>query len=95
MDLVCSGIDGVFGGAPVFADVTCVSPLHGDGSAMPNARDTDGAAVNEAERHNRVTDYPDVHASPHAHLLSLGVETYGRWHQHSLDFVRQRSRSAD
>ena len=93
MDLVCSGIDGVFGGVPLFADVTCVSPLHGNGTPMPHAADEEGAAVNAVESRNRETDYPDVHASPQAQLLSLGVETYGRWHKHCLVLVRQLARN--
>lgn len=52
MDLVCPGLDGVFGGMPIFADVTCVSPLRGNGTPMHQAADQDGAAVAEAERKN-------------------------------------------
>ena len=62
-------------------------------SALPRH---DGAAVAEAERKNREEDYPDVEGSPHACLLSLGVETYGRWSPHSQDLlaklVRKKAR---
>ena len=59
---------------------------------MPRAADNDGAATNAAEERNREVDYPDVHASHLAQLLSLGVETYGRWHPHCLDLVKQLAR---
>ena len=73
----------------MFLDATCVSPLTGDGRPKPRAADEDGAAVAEAERKNREEDYPDVEGSPHACLLSLGVETYGRWSPHSQDLLAQ------
>ena len=96
MDLVTPGLPGVFGGAPLFLDATCVSPLTGDGRPKPRAANVDGAAVAEAGRKNREEDYPDVEGSPHACLLSLGVETYGRWSPHSQDLlaklVRKKAR---
>ena len=70
-------------------DVTIVSPLHGSGTHMPRAHRRDGACNFRAEQRNRCTDYPDVEASPHAQLLCLGVETYGRWSNHSLSLIRQ------
>ena len=82
-DLVTPGLPRVFGGALLLLDTTCVSPLTGDGRPKPRAADVDGAAVAEAERKNREEDYPDVEGSPHACLLSLGVETYGKWSPHS------------
>jgi hypothetical protein len=93
MDLVTPGIPGVLGGIPLFLDATCVSPVHGDGSPMPRAASEDGAALSEATRRNREDDYPDVEASPHARLLSTGVETYGRWSEHSLMLVRALARA--
>ena len=92
MDLVCPGIDGVFSGAPLFMDVTIVSPIHGNGTPMPQSATRDGAAVQRAEDKNRNVDYPDVEASPHAQLLSSGTETYGRWSNHCLVLVRQLAR---
>ena len=56
------------------------------------ARAAPGAAVREAERKNREEDYPDVEASPHACLLSLGAETYGRWSPHSQELLAQLAR---
>ena len=93
MDLVTPGLPGVFGGAPLFMDATCVSPVSGDGRPKPRAADEDGAAVAEAERKNREEDYPDVDASPHACLLCLGVETYGRWSPHSQQLVAQLAKT--
>ena len=92
MDLVTPGLPGVFGGAPLFMDATCVSPLTGEGRPKPRAAGEDGAAVAEAERKNREEDHPDVEASPHACLLSLGAETYGRWSPHSQELVAQLAR---
>ena len=89
MDLICEGIDGVFGGAPLFMDATLVSPLHGNGTPMPRSATEDGAAVGRADKKNKEVDYADVEASPHAQLLCLGVETYGRWSSHSLQLIRQ------
>ena len=76
----------------MFMDATCVSPVSGDGRPKPKAADEDGAAVAEAERKNREEDYPDVEASPHACLVSLGVETYGRWNPHSQQLLTQLAR---
>ena len=88
MDIITAGIDGIYGGSPLFMDVTIISPVHGTGLPMPRSADHDGAANDRAELRNRNTDYPDVEASPHAQLLSLGVETYGRWSEHSLTLMR-------
>ena len=59
---------------------------------MPNSDAQDGAAVAGATERNRIADYPDVEASTHAQLLSLGVEVYGRWSDQSLILVRQLAR---
>ena len=43
-------------------------------------------------RKNEITylfDYPDVYVSTHAKLLSLSVETYGRWGTDSLRLLHQ------
>ena len=89
MDLICHGIDGVFQGSPLFMDMTIVSPLHGNGRPMPRSAKDDGAALQRADERNRIKDYPDIEASPHAQLLCLGTETYGRWSSHCLTLVRQ------
>jgi len=93
MDLISPGIDGVFGGSPLFMDVTIVSPLHGNGTPMPNSASRDGAANQRAEDRNKNSDYPDVEAAPDAQLLSLGIETYGRHCNQSLVLMRQLARS--
>ena len=88
MDLVVSGVDGVYGGAPLFIDVTIVSPVHGDGRSMSHSHDRDGAAVARATTACANTDYPDVEASADAQLLSLGTETYGRFSEHCQVLMR-------
>ena len=88
MDLLAPGNDGIYGGVPLFMDVTIVSPVHGTGLPMPRSHTQEGAALQRAENRNRTVDYPDVEASPLAQLLSLGVETYGRWSEHSLTLIR-------
>ena len=93
MDFLCPGVDGVFGGAPLFVDVTMVSPLHGNGTPMPHSATEDGTAVRRAAETCRLRDYPDVEASPHAQLLSLGVETYGRWSSQCQVLIRNLARS--
>ena len=55
---------------------------------MPRSAREAGAAVSRAEERSRNIDYPDIHASPQIQLLSLGVETYGRWSDHSLVLMR-------
>ena len=89
IDFISSGIDGILGGFPLFADVTIVSPLRGTGRPMPRSSREDGAAVRRAEIRNREVDYPDIEATSSAVLLSLGCETYGRWSSHSLNLIRQ------
>ena len=60
---------------------------------MPYSASHDGAAALRAEKHNREVDYPDVEASPHAQLLSLGCETYGRWSDQAISLIKQLARS--
>ena len=78
MDLVTPGIPSVFRGCPLFMDATCHSPVHGNGEPMPRAAGANGAVLAEADRRNREVDHPDVEAAPHAQLLCLRVETYGK-----------------
>ena len=89
MDIITSGIPGVFRGKPLFMDATCVSPLHGNGTAMRNAARRDGGVLEAADKRNREVDYPDVERSNDAELLCLGVETFGRWNHHCLQLVSQ------
>ena len=93
MDLATEGISGVSGGKPLFMDVTCVSPVTGRGVPKPRAAVEDGAALNDKDFETRETDYPDVAHSPQAELLSLSVETYGRWNKDSLQLIRQLARA--
>ena len=89
MDLITRGLSGIFGGKPLFMDATCISPIHGNGLPMVGAADHDGACLHRKDDDTYHTDYPDVFVSPHAKLLSLSVETYGRWGSDSLSLVRQ------
>ena len=93
MDITAPATAGVFGGAPLFIDATVLSPLTGTGEARSRTDHTDGAVMEAAARTNRAVDYPDVELSPHAQLLHLGVETFGRWGKHSLTLVPALARS--
>ena len=92
MDIVTPGIPEVFRGAPLFLDATCISPLHGNGTPMPQAAVTPGIVLQRKDHATRVDDYPDVEASPHAALLSLSVETFGRWGDQCHQLVKQLAR---
>ena len=92
MDFVLPDLASVFGGAPLFIDVTCVSPLRADGLPQPYADTRDGAIVEGAAQECRINDYPDAEATPLAELLSVGVETYARWGRHALRLVRALAR---
>ena len=87
------GIEGVFHGKPLFIDATCISPVRGTGEAMPNAANQNGACLRKKDAETRNQDYPDVANSVHAQLLSLSVETYGRWGQDCIKLVRQLAAS--
>ena len=87
MDFVLSGVEGVFGGIPIFADATCVSPETGQGLARFNSRRRDGAALTNAQNRNRTRDYPDVENSSLAALLCLGCETYGGCSHQSIRLI--------
>lgn len=56
---------------------------------MPRAHREDGAVLAAKDNTTRAQDYPDVHTSSHAQLLSLSVETYGRWGSDSLRLVQE------
>ena len=89
LDLIVPGIPGVFNGQPLFIDATCVSPVHGNGTPMHQADVHNGICLTRKDRETREVDYPDVHEAPHAQLLSLSVETYGRWGPDSLRLIRE------
>ena len=83
VDLVVPGL-GVAGGLPLFCDVTCVSPVTGDGRGTGSCLLDAGGAVRRAHRHCHAVNYPDVDASGVARLLCLGVEVFGHWGVDSL-----------
>ena len=56
---------------------------------MPRSRTHNGAAWIRAQNRNRYVDYPDVEQSSAAQLLSLGMETYGRWSSQCLTLIKQ------
>ena len=93
MDLVVTRL-GINRGLPVLCDVTCVSPVTGQGHARGGSLTIDGGAVEAARRHCRDVDYPEVVASNTACLYSLGVEVFGRWGSDSLMLVRTVAREA-
>ena len=74
LDIVTSDIDGVFEGRPLFLDVTCVSPVSGQGSPKHASDNHDGAVLAFKNNETRRNDYPDIHNAPRAALLSLSVE---------------------
>ena len=89
MDIVTSGIAGVFRGKPLFIDATCISPINGRGQAKSRADKYDGKCFERKDNETKDTDYPDVEASQTAQLLSLSVEVFGRWGPQSLQLVCQ------
>ena len=93
LDIISSGISGVYSGKPLFMDITCVAPVTGRGMPKPRAANENGAANTDKDNATRNVDYPDIHASPHATLLSLSVETFGRWGNDSIELIRQLARA--
>ena len=89
MDFITPGVDGIFNGCPLFADVTIISSYHNNSIPMSRSANVNGASLIRADQRNRNDDYPDVEQSPHAALLCLGCETYGRWSDHCLTLVKQ------
>ena len=53
MDLISSGIDGIYNVAPLFMDATIVSPLHGNGLAMGGCANQDEKALERANDKNK------------------------------------------
>ena len=56
MDIITSGLSGVFGGKPLFIDATLVSPIKGNGEPISRASDSDGIALSNADKKNRTID---------------------------------------
>ena len=92
VDLVVPGLE-VAGGLPLFCDVTCVSPVTGDGRGAGGCLLDAGGAVRRAHRHCHAVDYPDVDSGGVARLLCLGVEVFGHWGADSLWVVRRAARA--
>ena len=74
-------------------DITCVAPITGRGVPKPRAANENGAATTDKDIATRNDDYPDIHAAPHAALLSLSVETFGRWGKDSIELIKQLARA--
>jgi hypothetical protein len=95
MDLVVTGLS-IARGVPIFGDVTCVSPISGQGLARAGATTIDGAIVRNARQENQST-YPEVDETGLGRLYCLGVEVFGRWGEDSLrlvgDLARERCRA--
>ena len=88
MDLSVPGL-GIWGGRPLFCDITFVSPVTGSGEASLGFLEVAGGANRHAHAqcHNR--DYSDINPSGIARLLCLSVEVFGRWGDDSLDLLRR------
>ena len=85
LDLVVSGLS-VERGLSLFCDVTCVSPITGNGTARSGATTRDGAIVTGAQADNDL-NYEEVESSGLGRLFCLGCEVYGRWCSQALRLV--------
>ena len=92
MDLLVHGLS-IFGGLPLYCDVTCVSPITGAGLASSGCLESSGGAVRRAHVACHRHDYPDVASSGVGRLCSLGVEVFGLWDADSLSVVRNAARA--
>ena len=69
------------------SSVTQRSPLHADGTPHERAATDDGAVLARA-RSDKERKYHDVHDSPIAELITLGVELGGRWNDAAHALLR-------
>jgi len=92
LDFVCFGLP-VFGGLPLAADVTLVSPISADGVPQSGCL-SDADAVFRDAHAQIVTDYPDIAHAGRAELLCLASSTGGRWNESALSLVRALVRVA-
>jgi len=76
-----------FGGLPICADATLVSPISADGIPRPGCLSDPDAVFGPAEAQIQV-DYDDIAEGGRAHLLCLASSTGGRWNRTALGFVR-------
>ena len=86
LDFAAFGSD-AFGGLPICADATLVSPISADGIPHPGCVTDPDAVFDPAERQIRV-DYGDIARGGRAHLFCLASGVGGRWNETALGFVR-------
>jgi len=75
-------------GVPLFSDVTICSVLTKTGAARSPAATVDGGVLRQAVAAKR-RKYADIVNSPHACLLVLGCELYGRWCDDAVSIVQE------
>ncbi len=78
LDLITSDIDNIYSKKSFFMNITYISSVTNEGVPKPRATTTDGSALTAKDNDTKNIDYPDIERTPHAALLSLSVETYGR-----------------
>ena len=81
----------VFGGLPICADATIVSPLTDEGVPHPGCTH-DADAVFDRAIAAKHAKYHDLVASRRCKLLVLAAGTGGRWHANCIDFIRNLAR---
>ena len=89
VDVVAYGLP-VFGGLPLCADATLVSPLHSDGKPWRGADAENGLRLRAARRRKEVT-YPELVGSSRAKLVVLGHEVGGRCAPEALRLLQRLS----
>ena len=87
VDVVAYGLP-VFGGLPVCADATLVSPLHCDGTPWRGADAEDGLRL-RAARHRKEVVYPELVGSARAKLVVLAHEVGRRLAPEALRLLRR------
>ena len=87
VDVVAYGLP-LFGGVPVCAGATLVSPLHCDGTPWPGAEAENGLRLRAARRQKEVV-YPEFIGSARAKLVVLAHEVGGRWAPEALRLLRR------
>jgi len=90
LDIVAPDLN-VYGGLPLFCDVTVLSPITATGMARPGTSNQGGSLLGDAE-HDNDNIYYDVVASGLGTLLCLGCEVFGRWGWQSIDLVPKLAR---
>ena len=85
IDALATGLP-FYHGRALFCDATIRSPLARTGVPHPRSAAVDGATFKKAQQ-DKQRKYHDVASSPHAELLTLAVETGGRWNDTALELV--------